>query len=522
MARQVYPIDVGTVNFLSGANRQPVIGAGTRNPIAITWATNFMPTPTGISSVSPNTLVSRSIAVDEVWNAKDTTAGLVAYLFREPETAGNAVYAASGLATAATLVGGAYGHITSHALVRDTSYFWDITNEVILTYSSSTNNFSTFATTGLPVSGILGITAAGTYLIAYTKDAVYWSSPVNPSDFTPSLVTGAGFTIPTGLRGEIMACHPTTWGFIVYSDECTITAALSGNSQYPWIFRVVGGTGLPTRESASHGDIAAMGVAYTGNGFIAISATEATSILPELGEAVANGRLWNLLPEGELQAVVGTELASVLAAPLTIATGDSATALDYLQVDSTLTVDGTLVIASTRVPVVRWVRIVAGIYVIVGISYTAETAQKLVIYNMQLKKYGAVDVSCAEIIPVAANGSPFHIVTASGSVLDCAANALPDTGARLRLEYIRSTIDSVSTFLGGRLIAMAPSAAVVLHEANADMVQVAGTALTVDATVASVVSFPARITSKSHTLDITLCTRELRAGELEFTQAGKF
>lgn len=96
-------------------------------------------------------------------------------------------------------------------------------------------NAATF--TGMTMSSITFICSANNYLICTDGTTVYWSSATDPTDFTPSLVTGAGSTTPNDLAGTIVALYQLDNGFVVYTVANSIVANYSGNIRYPWIFK---------------------------------------------------------------------------------------------------------------------------------------------------------------------------------------------------------------------------------------------------------------------------------------------
>ena len=97
-------------------------------------------------------------------------------------------------------------------------------------FDFSANQLVAQTLTGLTASSILGITSAVGYMIAWDQASVAWSSLVTPTDFTPSLVTGAGGGSVQGAKGAIVACVPHTTGFIVYTNQNAVAAPGSGKA----------------------------------------------------------------------------------------------------------------------------------------------------------------------------------------------------------------------------------------------------------------------------------------------------
>lgn len=67
--------------------------------------------------------------------------------------------------------------------------------------------------------------------------AIAWSSLIDPTDFTPSLVTGAGGGAVQGAKGDIVCCVSHTIGLVIYTNQNAVAAPTSGNARYPFNFR---------------------------------------------------------------------------------------------------------------------------------------------------------------------------------------------------------------------------------------------------------------------------------------------
>jgi hypothetical protein len=106
--------------------------------------------------------------------------------------------------------------------------------------NTSTLDVVDTALTGITINNIKMIVGSYNYLIAIqSSGTISWSSTVTATDFTPSLVTGAGSATPNELRGAIVAAYNCPEGFILYTTEGCIAATYTGNSRYPWKFREI-------------------------------------------------------------------------------------------------------------------------------------------------------------------------------------------------------------------------------------------------------------------------------------------
>lgn len=142
--------------------------------------------------------------------------------------------------------------------------------------------------TGLVAADILGVVGVSGYLIAWTKSVIAWSSLLSPTDFTPSLATGAGGGSVQGARGDIVVCLAHTVGFVVYTNQNAVAASASQNSRYPWNFReLVASGGLSDKNLATYDANTGNHYVYTSSGLQMISLQQAQTTIPELTDFLA-------------------------------------------------------------------------------------------------------------------------------------------------------------------------------------------------------------------------------------------
>jgi len=147
--------------------------------------------------------------------------------------------------------------------------------------------------TGLNESIVVGIIESFGYMIAWTQTTVAWSSTLTPTDFTPSLETGAGGGGVEGAQGDLYILYPHIFGFIVFTDKNCVSAVYSGNVRYPFNFRkIIGGGGI-SQSSVNMGAIDPESgnlYAYTTAGLQLISVTQAQVVFPELANYIGGSR----------------------------------------------------------------------------------------------------------------------------------------------------------------------------------------------------------------------------------------
>jgi hypothetical protein len=143
----------------------------------------------------------------------------------------------------------------STGVVAGTCYVWIQGTNKLLTFAG-TGGFTnvTGTVTGLVIANIVGITSAFGYLIAADSKTIYWSSTTTPTDFTASLVTGAGFENPNDLKSGIATLKPHPTGFFIYGTN-VVWASYTGNVKYPWKFRGIANSGaIITPERITTGE----------------------------------------------------------------------------------------------------------------------------------------------------------------------------------------------------------------------------------------------------------------------------
>jgi len=158
-------------------------------------------------------------------------------------------------------------------------------NYGIFTYDEVTKQLIPQASAGLLAVDIIAITTANNYLIAITETDVYWSSLLDPMDFTPSLTTGASSTRVADADGKLKFCLPISGGFMLYCANNVVGATYTGNIQFPFTLRPINGSGgVQSTEHVTWQAKAAEHYTITTNGLQKISRTESSLIFPELSD----------------------------------------------------------------------------------------------------------------------------------------------------------------------------------------------------------------------------------------------
>lgn len=160
----------------------------------------------------------------------------------------------------------------------------------IYEYDTGTNTFNKLTLTGLADSDVSGIGSSSNYLIAFGGLTIYWSSLINPLDFTPSLLTGAGFAIPQDVKANITTVIGTAGGFIIYTAKNAVAAVYTNNIRAPFSFKEVNNAGgITSYEQVTSDQSAGPQFAWTTGGLQKITTQGSTSLSAEVNDFLAGG-----------------------------------------------------------------------------------------------------------------------------------------------------------------------------------------------------------------------------------------
>lgn len=248
---------------------------------------NVMPTASGIQSIGYTNILPAVGGVtdfDKIFVLRDPDANL-AYLgvrangdFWVCDGTGSPwVYKLPGIA-GRLITTGTVGGVTYLYMERNGCY----------RYNFGTGGFDWVVLAGLDMSQIIGICDASGYLIAWTKNTVAWSSTIDPTDFVPDSVTGAGGGGVEEVKGTINYCISHTLGFLVGASDNCVAAIAQSNVNYPFQYReLVGSGGLTSLDLISY-DANTIGLyAYTTAGLQTINIQQTQTVFPEVTDFIS-------------------------------------------------------------------------------------------------------------------------------------------------------------------------------------------------------------------------------------------
>lgn len=145
---------------------------------------------------------------------------------------------------------------------------------------------------GVAVTDIRGIGGSSNYLIIFTDITVYWSSLIDPTDFTPSLTTGAGFDTPQDVRGRITAVQGGTGGFVIWTTRNAVAATFTNNARAPFAFKEIAGAGgITDIERVTQDSSSGAQYAWTSGGLQRVTLQSAEAVSGEINDFLA-GRMF--------------------------------------------------------------------------------------------------------------------------------------------------------------------------------------------------------------------------------------
>lgn len=256
------------------------------------YSHNVMPTAQGAASVgysgqatpvSPNTaLFKKRLEVRD-------SAGNFVYLAQGTDGHTYILNVSTGVwAVTAADVAGYTGGLVTAAYVNGVTYlYFQGATDPCRQYNFGTNALDVVTLTGL-FSNVIGLTAASGYLIAWSATAIAWSSTILATDFTPSLVTGAGSGGVDGAKGAITVCVPILNGLIVYTSANSVAGVFSGNARFPFNFReIVGSGGVSSLQLVAFDANTASHYAYTSNGIQLVAVNQTQTVFPDATDFIA-------------------------------------------------------------------------------------------------------------------------------------------------------------------------------------------------------------------------------------------
>lgn len=254
---------------------------------------NCMPTTEGYQSIGYHTEtigVAGETNFDKVFSILQTSPNNAHFLF-SPALGRNYVYDGTlgGWASISPFAPGVIGAKTTvtTAYIQGQTYIYFAKIGCFI-YDQVNKVFTPVALNGLDPTTIIGITASFGYLVAFNETQVVWSSATNPTDFVPSLITGAGGGPVNDIKGNITIGVSLSGGFLLFCEKNVVSARYSGNIRFPFVFKEIPNSGgISSQDQICYGSNAAEIYCYTTSGIQKFSLTACENDFPEVTDFLA-------------------------------------------------------------------------------------------------------------------------------------------------------------------------------------------------------------------------------------------
>lgn len=256
------------------------------------YCQDVVPTAEGLQSIGYNTVIDPIIGAvdfDQAITLRDEDENN--FIF-SPANGKNYIFNGNiGVWESVNPIVGWTGKLVTRAYVNGRTFFC-YEGYGIYEYDGVTNTITKQVVIGLSDSDIRGIGNSSNYLLAFGDLTVYWSSLVNPLDFVPSLITGAGFAIPQDVKARITAIVGISGGFIVYTAKNAVAAVFTNNTRAPFTFKEVNNAGgILTYEQVTSEQNSGPHYAWTTGGLQKITIQGAEPVSGEVNDFIA-GRIY--------------------------------------------------------------------------------------------------------------------------------------------------------------------------------------------------------------------------------------
>lgn len=172
------------------------------------------------------------------------------------------------------------------ATVRGITYFF-VPYNGIFHYDAIAQEIVVDDMIGLDMTAIKGIVSSKNYLIAYTDDAYFWSSPENHLDFTPGVGQG-GSTQVAEAKGKFVGAFTIQDGFVIYTSQNAVSATYNGNINFPFLLKeVVNSTGIVSAYHVAWETSTGQHFYMGSSGICVLTKTQAELIFPEVYDFVS-------------------------------------------------------------------------------------------------------------------------------------------------------------------------------------------------------------------------------------------
>lgn len=176
------------------------------------------------------------------------------------------------------------GVLVTAARVKGQSYIY-YSQYGCFKYNNIAKTFDPVTLTGLTPTLVLSICEANGYMIATAAASVAWSSLSDPTDFIPSIQTGAGGGAVQDAKGVIKFALGMSGGFAIYCEKNAVGATFTANTAFPFIIQEIKGSGgVDVPSKIAFQSTLAYHIAFTTAGIQQLNLDDAVPIFPEVSD----------------------------------------------------------------------------------------------------------------------------------------------------------------------------------------------------------------------------------------------
>lgn len=198
---------------------------------------------------------------------------------------------------------------TTVAYLKGTTYIL-IAGVGMYRYDFGTQSLEEVTLSGIEPANVKGVTAASLYLVLWDDSTVYWSNPLDATDFVPAQ-GGAGSSAILSNRSRLLVCLASTDSFIAYTTRSAIYCQYTGNNNQPFSFREIpNSAGVADSEHVAYDAPNDRHIAWTTSGFQLVSQKGASLIWPELSDSIAQG-IYSAATNSGYPSIAGSDKLAV-------------------------------------------------------------------------------------------------------------------------------------------------------------------------------------------------------------------
>lgn len=154
------------------------------------------------------------------------------------------------------------------------------------------NTLTSVTLLGIVKTDVTCISSCSSYMFLFTDTQVAWSSTINPEDFVPSLISGAGGGSIQGLQGIIIYVGVINGGLAIYSTVNIVIVQYTQNFQEPFNYNpAINSAGINSSKQVAEYADNGCNYAWTGGGLLKITIQGCLPVFPEVTDFLSSRQI---------------------------------------------------------------------------------------------------------------------------------------------------------------------------------------------------------------------------------------